>query len=360
MTRTFPSLLAALGAFLPAALFAAAPTYTTGDLFMGFRATEQPGDTSVLLVNIGSAAAFRDATSPITLTAIGDIGEDLKALYGANWRSRTDLQWGVAGTPSNNADVNGDTVPTLYASRQQTAPGVPGTGWQVSGSSTRLTVATTMTNLQDGFKTYSATTANSTKAIIQGTTDGASWRQFMAPDGSGTYTTGGKDFGAFANIEGSSAVVGSEGLANVTLSLFRVTGSAAGSFEGTFSIDAAGTVTFTPPAAAGTTYATWAATNAGGQAHNLDFDNDGVDNGIEFFMGQNGSTFTANPPMIGGSVTWPRASDRTVSSFGVEVSTDLVSWGPATPANVVITPTSVTYTPPTGQARHFLRLRVTP
>ncbi len=45
-------------------------------------------------------------------------------------------------------------------------------------------------------------------------------------------------------------------------------------------------------------YTSWAATNAGGQAANLDFDGDGIDNGAEFFMGTAGNAFTANPQPV--------------------------------------------------------------
>ena len=55
--------------------------------------------------------------------------------------------------------------------------------------------------------------------------------------------------------------------------------------------------------AAGPTFASWATENAGGQTANLDYDNDGVSNGVEFFM--NASTgFTANPSFVGNTVTW--------------------------------------------------------
>ena len=57
------------------------------------------------------------------------------------------------------------------------------------------------------------------------------------------------------------------------------------------------TVTVTVLGAGG--YAGWAATNAGGQTPDQDYDNDGVDNGIEYFMGQTGSSFTPCPAWTG-------------------------------------------------------------
>lgn len=50
-------------------------------------------------------------------------------------------------------------------------------------------------------------------------------------------------------------------------------------------------------------FALWSSINAGGQASNLDFDNDGVENEVEYFMGQTGSSFTANPGIVNNKVT---------------------------------------------------------
>jgi len=102
-------------------------------------------------------------------------------------------------------------------------------------------------------------------------------------------------------------------------------------------------------------YASWAATNAGGQAANLDFDNDGVANGVEYFMGATGSTFTPNPAVINGTITWPK--DPTAAATGVvETSPDLVTWTSVTAAD---NGTSLSYTLPTGSPKLFVRLRVT-
>ena len=105
-------------------------------------------------------------------------------------------------------------------------------------------------------------------------------------------------------------------------------------------------------------YATWAATNAGGQAANLDFDGDGVLNGVEFFMGATGSTFTANPGVVDGKVTWPKSADF-LGTYAVETSPDLATWTAQT-VGVVDNGTSVEYTLPTGEAKIFVRLKVTP
>ena len=40
-----------------------------------------------------------------------------------------------------------------------------------------------------------------------------------------------------------------------------------------------------------------------GQGSGQDFDKDGMPNGVEYFMGATGSSFTPNPPIAGGTVT---------------------------------------------------------
>lgn len=118
-------------------------------------------------------------------------------------------------------------------------------------------------------------------------------------------------------------------------------------------------------AGAGSTYNAWAFTNAGGQSSDLDYDHDGVPNGVEYFMGANASSFTPNPGIVGGKIIWPK-SPTASASYVVEISSNLKSevtpgdggWAPAT-TGVVDTGTTVEYTVPPGAARRFARLKVT-
>jgi hypothetical protein len=115
----------------------------------------------------------------------------------------------------------------------------------------------------------------------------------------------------------------------------------------------------------GSAYESWATVRAGGQTADLDYDNDGVTNGVEFFM--NAATgFTANPGLVGNTVTWANGGNIPSSDYGskfvVQTSTDLVNWNdvPASgDANLVNTSGSVAYTL-TGPGKKFARLKVTP
>jgi hypothetical protein len=121
--------------------------------------------------------------------------------------------------------------------------------------------------------------------------------------------------------------------------------------------------TVSPPGPGG--YDGWKGANAGGQTAGEDFDGDGIDNGAEYFMGTAGNAFTANPAPASGKITWPRASGTTISSFKVEVSTNLNGWTDASvtyPGSVDTTtnPNEVAFTLPTGLPKIFVRLSVTP
>jgi autotransporter-associated beta strand protein len=104
-------------------------------------------------------------------------------------------------------------------------------------------------------------------------------------------------------------------------------------------------------------YANWAITNAPGQTPDQDYDNDGVENGMEYFMGQTGSSFTAMPGLDGtNTVTWTK--DPTyLGTWQVQTSPNLSTW-----TNVAGTDngTSVSYTLPTGMGSLFVRLLATP
>ena len=108
---------------------------------------------------------------------------------------------------------------------------------------------------------------------------------------------------------------------------------------------------------AGGGYSSWATANgATGQTPGQDHDGDGVDNGVEYFMGATGSTFTANPvPNSSNLITWPK--DPAFSgTYTVQKSTNLATWTDVTSTD---NGTSVTYTI-TGPDKQFVRLLVTP
>lgn len=138
-------------------------------------------------------------------------------------------------------------------------------------------------------------------------------------------------------------------------------------------IEGGGTLLNLKAAGAGDNYNTWAATNGvPGQAGDLDHDNDGVSNGVEYFIGGptgNTTGFTAVPSVITSagvrSITWTKAATYTGAyntDFTVETSSTLAtaSWTTeASPGTVTISGNDVTYTFPAGPVKNFARLKVT-
>jgi autotransporter-associated beta strand protein len=134
---------------------------------------------------------------------------------------------------------------------------------------------------------------------------------------------------------------------------------------GTFTdrITGPGTLTVTSNPSAG--YAAWAADNAGDQGPQLDFDNDGVQNGVEFFM-NSAAGFTANPQLnASNTITWPNGGNIPASAYGtqfvIQTSPNLSTWTDVLVGdpNLANTSGSLTYTA-TGGSPNFVRLKVNP
>lgn len=234
MKRNRTSWLAAgasllLAAFSPHAQ-AAQVLYNTGDLVLAFRASGGQGAAESLLVGIGPASTFTAGinTSIVNDLALGNLGADLVAQFGATWYDRTDLTWSVFGA---NTGVN--TI--LYGSRAQTTFGTDAVGWPVLTDVTdRNTVRGAIQSVQNNFDTLEAT-ANSTVAALQ--TNGSGAEKY-----SQQVTGGSTDFSGvsqWTNIEGNF------GPGEEALNLFRVTGVAGTTQNlGKFTISTSGQVTF--------------------------------------------------------------------------------------------------------------------
>lgn len=109
-------------------------------------------------------------------------------------------------------------------------------------------------------------------------------------------------------------------------------------------------------------YGSWANANgASGQTAGEDHDNDGVPNGIEFFMGATGSSFTANATLnANNEIAWP-ASAAYQGTYEVQTSSDLVVWTPVA-TQPVPSGGFLTYSLPASAqgGKSFVRLFVAP
>lgn len=214
----------------------AAPPPAPGDVFLGVRATADPGSGESYIVNLGNISVFAGATpnQVIPLNTLGDIGLDLTAKFGVNWHTRGDLLWGVFGS------VNASN-PVVFASRAQVPFGTPATLFPALNLAARGATNTRIVTVLDSYLLLPVT-GNAPTGVFQPNNGVAS--SYATQVG----TTGTTDFGSlsqWASIEGSFA----GGAANTALDLFRFTGNPTDGdlvkSLGTFTINTSGNLTFT-------------------------------------------------------------------------------------------------------------------
>jgi hypothetical protein len=76
--------------------------------------------------------------------------------------------------------------------------------------------------------------------------------------------------------------------------------------------------------------------------------------------------FTANPGLVGNTVTWPNGGNIPSSEYGtqyvVQTSSDLVTWDDVSEGQLADNGATLSYTvdPVIGPAKQFVRLKVTP
>ena len=116
------------------------------------------------------------------------------------------------------------------------------------------------------------------------------------------------------------------------------------------------------------TYASWATTNSVSSTPSADSNNDGVQNGVAYFM--NATGVTTNPGIINNTVTWPNGGNIDSATYGtqfvVQTSLDLVTWSDVAIGDLTTNTSgpggALTYTLPAGAlgGKLFTRLLVIP
>ncbi len=233
----------------------AALSYSDGNLILGFRATGGQGGNTNYLVNLGSAATFRDATAQLTLS-LGNIDADLDTIFGGSWNTRVDLNWSISGVQSTAGNGFGNR--TLFATRAQGFPNAAlgssnSTPWARASTSTQgpptLKIAALGTKFGTGTTGGVSGTdqMESTNApgfgLIQPHVQTNSFEEFMS---NGSQSASGSSYAYFSGgIEGSFAN-GASGSALDLYFLAPLTGGGPGVYEGSFSISNNAAITFTP------------------------------------------------------------------------------------------------------------------
>lgn len=341
-------LLACLGGFQTVQ---AQVVYTPGDILVGFQAASGVGNSNNYVYNLGQGHSFRSAT--ITLT-VGNIGADLQEIYGANWFTRPELQWTIAGVRSNASFgsealvvVNGDPSRTLYIGKAATGRGTS-TPNATLASGSISTGANKMVDAQNGFTTTngiaggpprSPTAGSAGRGVNQSTSSINSWSSIVGTSPFGIFTNSVKQaFGGSANLSHLDLyrILGRNDLANTV----EPANPGVSVLQGTFTLNALGEIKFEPPVSA-SAYDTWANSfNLIGaeRAVDADLDGDGLDNGAEFVvgghpkLGNDGDKIPTLTVVSGGAVEFVfRRTD--ISSYlnpKAQYDSDLIgTWTPA-------------------------------
>jgi autotransporter-associated beta strand protein len=224
-------------------LHASNPTYNDGDLMIGFRSLAAGYTANNYLIDVGPVANYRDASGPIT---VGNFGDDLKGglALGSNWYSS--FLWGaIAGIYIDDISTGSttDISSTLYASKAVSSIGDAATPWIRDAASAQGSgVANAVSSMGSDFAQFYQATANSSNAVVLPSGNVNSW-SFWDPSANSAL--------AFKGIPGSIEA-GPGGSGGSVLNLFRIEPSSDPDMPsvsiGYFSIDASGTILFTPSA----------------------------------------------------------------------------------------------------------------
>jgi autotransporter-associated beta strand protein len=308
-----------------------------------------------IVINSGSGV-----TAGTNSATFGYPGARTLTLSGTNTGNNT-----IAGVLQNSAV--GASILSLSKS---------GTGtWLLSAANT-YTGGTTVTG---GTLTVNGSLADATMSISDGTVDGTGGILTFNVSGATidliTVSSGGTLNASALTVNVSGTLTEPEYVLVDATGGGSISGTLAGLTNGqgyTLNYATANQVKLVAPG--GVTFADWRTANsAGSQTLSDDHDNDGVDNGTEFFLGGDTNTtgFTALPPVVINagtlSVTWtkhPNYPGAYDTGFVVETSDTLGSWTtePTPPGTVTISGNNVTYTFPGGPAytgKKFARLKVT-
>lgn len=232
-------------------------TFNANDVLLGFRAAGGNGTTTTIMVNLGAASTFRDATT--NMVNFVNIGSILSTAYDSNWYERTNLFAGfVSATNGTNVDnapggvaianQTTDYNSTIYVSTRRTS----GTAAVGTAGSTRPgnTIALDAQVIGGKINTLGLTfDANDTNGVYNGSSNVTNlWN---------TYMTGSTaaDFAAY-NVEaaftvGNAGTFGDAGTVEQKWDFYRVAqfpqadaDAGKGLYQGTFTLNDAGQVSF--------------------------------------------------------------------------------------------------------------------
>jgi MYXO-CTERM domain-containing protein len=232
-----------------AAIPAKAASFVAGDVLLGFQASGGTGSTTNVIVDLGPATALRDDfTNGTSVASLASIGAVLTSTYGSNWATRSDLSWGAVANRIadgiGSSVVNGDPKGANYVTIAQSITN-PGTQMSSapteSGKTSGQAISGDIQSLNSTFSNASGTQGGS---IAIDSSTGTTWSSQITDN----------------NFKLGTPIQATGGIASSGLDLYRIlstvtgaspTGPAfTGTYQGTFTVNSAGTVGFTTTATA--------------------------------------------------------------------------------------------------------------
>jgi len=224
------ALLAIAGVGLFATHANATLTYSSDDLFIGVYSASSTTD---YLIDIGQASNFLNAASGST-TTIDTIGNDLTTAFGSGWATDQSVKWAVFGTDQLHTTSYDTSTYTNYATKPEGIVGTLATGYLRNTQSTQASASNAMIGVENAYKNGSLSA------------EGGYLQSTGVTNSLYSQTAGGSNI-IFANYTSGDF---SNGTSQSVLDLFRmvkvssVDGST-GDYVGSFSINDAGTVSYT-------------------------------------------------------------------------------------------------------------------
>ena len=382
----------------------ASQSFATDDLALVFYASgttpADPIGTEYYVFNLGPASGFRDNTQNNVAVktvnnsiASSNIAADLASVFGTTWFDDGKVRMMVVSAiPAAGPATNGDPAKTIYYSIARTSLNTadkgadPNTVFPSIGSTTRTQSAGDLTSFftgtNGGITGPPPATSGANTSGVRLTTSLSNNLGLYIPPKTPTYFHVGADPTATLGngttgsgvLPGTAGVVAAVDVCRILHTLTGATltsGSSSGNavvgtpqYIGSITLDHSGNLKVQAVGVA-TGYTSWASSHVGSQTPGEDFNHDGVQNGIAYFMNATG---TATNPGLDASnkVTWPNGGNIPSTAYGtqfvVQTSTDLVNWTPvlSSDPNLSNLSGSVSYTLPTGSPTKFCRLVVTP
>jgi len=128
-------------------------SYSAGNIFLGFRSSGGTGAANSFLFNLGNFSSLNIVAQGASPQTVVDLGSELTTVFGANWKTRGQVTWGIFGmTPSTRIPV--------YSSTSDDRASAP--------------VTKTSVQLSTPYSAYTGMGANYNAAIANGTSTGSS------------------------------------------------------------------------------------------------------------------------------------------------------------------------------------------